>query len=299
MKKLIYALISKWFLSGCSDYNSLDVRRSCRTKEQGKKAFNALNVPNAKSTLFYSPLTAFSFVKEHSFPVVVKPNIGGFSRGAHFPIENNWQLLFACITVKIWWPRSIIEQYLSGNNYRIVTIKDGVMSIIQRYPPFVIGNGVSTISTLIDKENKIRTTMNLLPVMSHIPKNWAIKAYLHSQKLNLSSILEKDQQIFLHNKISLKLGSVVQIIDREQLTENNLKLLQSILYHFDANILGIDVICEQDLSVDFKKQNCIFLEVNSRPYLAMHDVPRYGSKEDLSPYYEKLEPYRITTQNTF
>ncbi len=299
MKKVIYSLISKWFLSGCSDYNSLSVRRSCRTKEQGKKAFNQLGVPSAKSALFYFPIGAFSFVKKYGFPVVIKPNIGGFSRGAHFPIENYWQLLRASFMVKIWWPRSIIEQYLSGNNFRIVTVKDDVMSIIQRYPPFVIGNGLDNISSLIDQENIIRTQMKLAPTISHIPKNIAIKNHLKSQNLSLSSIVTKDQKIFLHHKIALKLGSIVEIVDKSTLTKNNHKILQKILNHFDANILGIDVICEQDLSVDFNQQKCIFLEVNSRPFLAMHDVPRYGEKENLSSYYAQLDQYQTTSKNTY
>ena len=161
MKKFIYSIIAKKFLNGCSDYNSLNVRRSIRTKEQSKLTFKALNIPTAESQMFFFPFAAFSFVKEHGFPVCVKPDVSGYSRGSHFPIENYKQLLKACLMVKIWWPKSIIETYLSGRNYRIVTIDGEVMSIIQRYPPSVTGNGTDTISTLIDAENKIRIEMEL------------------------------------------------------------------------------------------------------------------------------------------
>lgn len=299
MKKFIYKYLSKWFLSGCSHYNSLEVRKKCRSKAQAKIAFKTLNIPSAKSQLFYSPTTAFSFVRQYGFPVVVKPNISGFSRGAHFPITNYWQLFKASILVKVWWPRSIIEQYLSGHNYRIVVIKGDIMSIVRRYPPFVIGNGYDNIDTLIDKENLIRTRMELLPVMSYIPKNSSINRHLKQQKLNLMSIVAKDKRIELHHKIALKLGSIVEIIDKKQLTANNQAMLFDILANFNANILGIDVISEQELSTDFNEQTCIFLEVNSRPFLAMHDVPRYGKKEDLSAYYDKLEQYKITQKVSF
>lgn len=300
MKKLIYSFIAKKFLSGCSDYNSLNVRRSVRTKEQGKLVFKELGIPTAKSRMFYLPFGAFSFVKEHGFPVCVKPDVSGYSRGSHFPIENYKQLLKACIMVKIWWPKSIIETYLAGRNYRIVTIKDEVMSIIQRYPPSIVGNGSDNISTLIDEENKIRTEMKLSPTIYQIPKDHkAIAKHLSLSNLDLTSIPNKDEQVFLHHKIALKLGSIVEIIDKTTLTENNFKLLQKILSQVDANILGIDVISEDPISTDFENQNCIFLELNSRPYLRMHDVPRFGEKEDLSPYYKKLDKLNIENQGTY
>lgn len=300
LKKFIYSIIAKKFLNGCSDYNSLDVRRSIRTKEQSKKTFEALNIPTAKARMFYFPFAAFSFVKEHGFPVCVKPDVSGYSRGSHFPIENYKQLLKACIMVKIWWPKSIIETYLSGRNYRIVTIKGEVMSIIQRYPPSVTGNGSDNISTLIDEENAIRTEMKLSPTIYQIPKDHkAIAKHLKLSNRDLNTIPDKDEVVYLHHKIALKLGSIVEVVDKSTLTEKNHEVLQKILSHLDANILGIDVIAEEPISVDFDKQKCIFLELNSRPYLRMHDVPRYGEKEDLSPYYAKLDKLEIENQGTY
>lgn len=299
MKRYIYKLISKYFLSGCSQYNSLSSRRKCRSKQQAKKCFKQLNIPSAKSLLFYNPFSTLFFVKKYGFPVVIKPNIGGFSRGVYFPINNYWQLLSASFLVKIWWHSSIIEQYLAGNNYRIVVLKNDIMAIVRRHPPFVIGNGYDSISTLIDTENLVRQQMGLLPTMANIPKNHPIKQYLRKQQLTLSSIIAKDTQINLHHKIALELGSIVEVIPKEQLTKANCEVLFNITNYFNANILGIDVICEQELNINFSEQKCIFLEVNSRPFLSMHDVPRYGKKEDLSPYYQKLEQYNTNKKDIF
>ena len=37
-----------------------------------------------------------------------------------------------------------------------------------------------------------------------------------------------------------------------------------------------------------KEQEVVFLEVNSRPYLKLHDYPRYGKNQDLKEYYTAL-----------
>jgi cyanophycin synthetase len=299
MKHLLHKFLSRFFLSGCSDYNTLEVRRACRSKAKARASFEENKLPYAQGVSFINPIVAFKFVKKHGFPLVVKPNVGGFSRGAYFPIENKRQLLRACIGVKKWWPVSIVEQYLLGKNYRVVVTKFGIMSILRRYPPFVIGDGIKNIGDLIDEENTTRNEMNLAPVSQGIPKNLAIKSHLKRQKMDFSSVPTAGKKIYLHYKISLNLGSSVEIIDKSILTPANEASLKQSLSYFDANVLGVDVICKQGIEVDFSKQECIFLELNSRPFLLMHDKPRYGKREDLSGFYNKLNQITLTDNEKY
>lgn len=296
---LLHRFISRFFLSGCSDYNPLIVRRACRSKTQARTAFEENNLPYAQGVSFFSPLKAFKFAKKQGFPLAVKPNVGGFSRGAYFPIQGKFELLRASILVKIWWPVSVVERYLLGKNYRVVMTKFGVMSILRRYPPFVVGDGISNISTLIEQENLLRKKMNLTPVSQYIPKNWTIKKHLKQQGMSLTFVPDMGKKVYLHHTIALKLGSSVEVVEKHHLSANNLKDLAKIVSFFDANILGIDMICKRSLAVDFSQQECIFLELNSRPFLAMHDKPRYGKSEDLSAIYQQLKQIKITDNEKY
>ena len=47
MNALIYAWISEKYMDGCSNYNSLQVRKSCRSKAQGRAVFADNDVPHA------------------------------------------------------------------------------------------------------------------------------------------------------------------------------------------------------------------------------------------------------------
>ena len=299
MTKPVHWFISRFFLPDCSDYNPLSVRRACRSKRQARSAFKANHLPYAKGRVFFNPAKAFAFVKSAGFPVVVKPNVGGFSRGAYFPIHSKTALLKAVLGVKKYWPVSVVEQYLSGKNYRIVITKFGVMSVLRRYPPFVIGDGVQTISALIDVENALRRDRQLMPVTRLIPKNSAIKKHLKQQNKSLATVLDAGHKVELHHKIALKLGASVEVLDKRVLNQNNSKKLKQILDFFDANILGIDVICQQGLEIDFEAQNCIFLELNARPFLKMHDKPRYGKAEELSHFYQQLDALHITDNEKY
>lgn len=299
LKKNLYSWIDRLFLHGCSSYNSLAVRKSCRSKAQARDVFAASHIPHAKGVIFFNPWKAHKFARQHGFPLVIKPNVSGFSRGSHFPINNLRELWKAALMVKIWWPVSVVEEYLLGKNYRVLVGNHTIISVIRRYPAFVMGDGISDISALIDKENQLRKEMALYPVIHPIPKNRQIRRYLKKQGLILASIPDKDQQVILFNRISLAPGGVVETIAVDKLPAVNQSLFLDILKRFDANILGIDVIMEQGIEKPYNIQKCIFLEVNSRPFTAMHDVPRYGKVEDLSAHFQRLDALEIEQQDIF
>lgn len=257
------------------------------------------DIPHAKGTLFLNPWTAHKFAKEHGFPLCIKPDVSGFSRGSHFPINNFRELWRAALWVKVWWPNSVVEQYLSGANYRVLATPDTMVSVIRRYPPFVDGNGRDNISTLIDNENTIRESMGLRPTIYPIVKSAETIAYLAKQGLNLESIPENGERIYTFNRVALAPGGVVEVIDQNTIPQANRELFLKVIKVFDAKLFGIDVIFEKGIETDFREQRCIFLEVNSRPYTRMHSVPRYGEVEDLDGFYSKMDTLEISDADTF
>lgn len=299
LKARLYRWISSKYMDGCSNYNSLAVRRSCRSKAQARAVFSKHEVPHAQGRIFLSPMTAIAFAREHGFPLVVKPNVSGFSRGSHFPINNYRELWKAILMVKVWWPTSVIEQYLLGKNYRVLATPDSLASVIQRYPPFIDGDGHSTIGELIDEENRVRESMGLYPVIHPIEKNRQTLQYLKRQGYSLDSIPAKAVRVSTFNRVALAPGGVVETIDQQSITPKNAALFKNVVEMFDANLLGIDVIFEKGIDVDYDQQKCIFLEVNSRPYIKMHHVPRYGEPDDLSGFFERMDDLVIADTDIF
>jgi cyanophycin synthetase len=299
LKRLIYGWVDRKFLGGCSSYNSLAVRKSCRSKLQARTVFAANGVPHAAGTTFFFPWTAFLFAREHGFPLVIKPNVSGFSRGSYFPITCYSELLKAALMVKVWWPVSVVEKYLLGRNYRVTVVAGEIMSVIRRYPPFVDGDGRNSIDTLIDRENARREEMGLFPVIHPIPKDGRVIGYLKKSRRTLTTVPADGERVYLFNRVALAPGGVVEIINKESMHPENRLMFERILDMFGANILGIDAIFEEGIEKDYREQKCILLEVNSRPYLKMHEVPRYGEKEDLTFYYERLNSLNIAEADIF
>ena len=298
-KAWLYAWLSEKYMHGCSNYNTVEVRRGCRSKAQGRAVFEKNNVPHARGMIFFWPWTAVRFAKEHGFPLVIKPNVSGYSRGSYFPIETMGELYRAIFWAKVWWPTTVIEQFLLGSNYRVLTRDTGLVSVIRRYSPFVIGNGKDTIDTLIDEENRVRKEMNLHPTIFPIAKSDKVVAHLKNHKKSLQTVPEKDEHVELFHRVALSPGGVVEIIDQTTIPDANTRLFKEVVKMFGANVLGIDVIFEKGIEVSWKDQKCIFIEVNSRPYMKMHYYPRYGEVEDLSGSLAELDKLDIGDKDIF
>jgi len=299
LKTLIYKWISQKYMAGCSNYNSLQVRKASRSKKQARAMFNQHDFPHAKGDVFLSPWSAHKFAKKHGFPICIKPNVSGFSRGSHFPITNFKELWRAALWVKVWWPTSIVEQYLEGANYRVLATQEGMVSVIRRYPPFVDGNGSDTIEQLIDAENAIREEMGLYPTIYPMSKSQASIDYLKKQGLTMESVVPEGERVYTFNRVALAPGGIVETIDQSTIPEVNRQLFMAVTKAFDAKLFGIDVIFEKGIEFDYREQNCILLEVNSRPYTRMHDFPRYGKKENLDAFYEEMDALTVADSETF
>jgi len=141
--------------------------------------------------------------------------------------------------------------------------------------------------------------MNLHPTIYPIKKSPDVVRYLSKQKLTLDSIPSLDERVYLFNRVALAPGGVVETIDQSTIPELNKELFQNVVEYFDASLFGIDVIMEHGIEQEYTSQKCIFLEVNSRPYTRMHEKPRYGTVEDLKPFYEKMDNLAVADTNTF
>lgn len=299
LKQLIYAWVSRKYLAGCSNYNSLAVRRGCRTKLQGRIVFAKNRIPHAPGRVFFWPREARKFAREQGFPLVIKPNVSGFSRGSYFPINSMGEMYKAIFWAKFWWPTTVVEGYLLGANYRVLSCRDSITSVIRRYPPTVRGNGIDSIETLIDAENRIRADMKLHPVMYPIQKSGKLLKHLARQGMTFASIPEKGRLVELFHRVALATGGVVETIDKSLVHEKNRQLFMKVVDLFDANLLGIDAIFEKGIGIPYTEQKCILLEVNSRPYIKMHHYPRWGEREDFSSALSRLDKLVIEDGDTY
>src|SRR5699024_4895369 len=106
-----------------------------------------------------------SLASELTYPVVMKPISENAGKGVFSNIINEKMLLetFNYLTNELGYEEVLLEEFIEGDEHRILTVGNKVVGIVKRVPANVVGNGVDTIRQLIREKNKSK---KLNPVIS-------------------------------------------------------------------------------------------------------------------------------------
>ena len=170
--------------------------------------------------------------------IVIKPT--NETRGNGIYIKKRYEL-----PIKL--PHNYLaEEYVEGNNYRIVIYKGDIIGIISRIPAFVIGDGIHTIKELIDKKNLNRCCKTKLFCND--------KCIKHS-----NIILEKDKKFFINNVSNYAKGGTIYIFDLSNVHKDIFNLCKNIYNKINVNLFGIDFICP-NINNSLSEQKCAINE---------------------------------------
>ena len=151
----------------------------------------------------------------------------------------------------------IIEEQIAGNDYRITVFKDEILGIIKRNNPAVIGDGSSSLKSLINKHKHSK----------YKPHNIDNQLLL-KQNVNMNTIIPNNKKIILSTINNFHNGATISNIPLNTVHRDNLQMFKRVNKLLDKNISGIDFI-SNNLSIPFYQQGAI-IEVNSRPDIVIH-----------------------------
>jgi len=132
-------------------------------------------------------------------PVIVKPRLGSRGRHTTTNINNLEDLKKAFHSAKMLSKFVVIEEHLLGSVYRGTIVDGEVVGILEGMPPRVVGDGVSSIKELILNKNNNKKE----PIKDVIVNEYLIE-FLKRQNLTLQSVLDKNIEIDLLEKLSYK-----------------------------------------------------------------------------------------------
>ncbi len=238
--------------------------------------------PVPLGSLFISPKAGLRYGCKLGFPLVVKPRDGSLSKHVSININNKSELIRAIDIVKKYKNFYIVEEYIPGDVFRISIINDNIFAALRK-PAVVIGDGKNTIKQLVDKKNNnsLRGEIGQKNKTIHkIDIDKSTLELLEKQNYTINTILKKDEQAKLKEKVNLNSGC--DIIDvTNNLNQKNKELFQWLARLLNTDILGIDFICE-DISIPWQLQKSSIIECNSLPYLDMHHYPTKGSPQNVA-----------------
>lgn len=236
-------------------------------------------VPNGGEFTDVESAASFALMYEKDF--VVKPKSTNFGLGISIFRDNIIKDdVISAIELAFSHDNTVlIEEFITGEEYRFLVIDDKVVGILNRVPANVIGDGVSTIEELVSEKNKdsLRGIGYVSP-LEKINIDEAAQLFLHAQNLTKDSVIEEGTQVFLRENSNISTGG--DSIDYTDEVDDFFKQIAiDATRTVDVTFCGVDIMIE-DIKDSSSKYGII--ELNFNPAIHIHSHPYKGVERNIA-----------------
>jgi cyanophycin synthetase len=214
---------------------------------------------------------AYRFMTAQDGPVVTKPSNGAGGVGVTTSIQTRSGLIrglaeaYACSFGEL-----MVERHVEGRHYRVTILEDEILSIIERHPARVTGDGRSSIRTLINNANSLAGQPGNQQIRL-IPLDRETDRCLREQSQTLASVPTEGGIIYLRTVCNADQGG--EITDVNTPVHNDyLELARSAARAVGAKLAGVDLIA-LNIGVAIEPGSCWINEVNTTPALYIVEAP--------------------------
>lgn len=217
-------------------------------------------------------------------PLVLKPAKGSHGKGVEmelFDFNECLEKIRLYFKNPLYPGLLILEEMFVGHEYRIMATQEKVLAIMERIPAHIIGDGVHTVSELIEVENTKPLRNISQHLYPHIMLDHNSVALLKDQDLTEKSVPKKDQLVRLQKVSNIMAGGVA--VDRTDDAHPSVKqiAIDAVRAIPGLSWSGIDFMCK-DLSQPQSVETYTIIEMNSAPEFAMHDLPMQGKSREVT-----------------
>jgi D-alanine-D-alanine ligase-like ATP-grasp enzyme/acylphosphatase len=270
-------LIFKWSRSPRSSAVSLAM---CTHKEATRMRLRraGVPVPRGRTFGFGDFATAEAFAERIGYPVVVKPAMGVRGIGVVANIRDAEELRAAfdqLVRSRLGKDDFIVEQHITGRDYRIVVVGDEVIAAILREPAAVEGDGEHTVAELMANKNAFRRRNPHLWGRP-IKHGDAARYQLERAGLRITSVPGRGRLVLLSNSCSLSQGGEsIDVLDELHPSIRE-ACVQAVRAVPGLWFCGIDFLVE-DHARPLSEQRAGICELNAHAAIGNCEYPLYGT----------------------
>ena len=275
----------EWILDRDSSITPYSVSIICGDKYITKKILeeNKISVPIGEKFLSNEWELSVLYARKIGFPVVVKPVFGSHGDNIYMDIESENELkdIVQNVFAKTLKTSFIIEKQFDGKEYRVFLTKEGKYAVLHREPAHVIGDGVHSISELIEIENEKRKER--VNCLCPIAVDEITECYMNKNNISMEDIPKENQKVYLrHNSNVAKGGLCIDFTDKihSSVIENCKKILD---IFSGLSYVGIDYM-SKDITNNQTPDMYNIVEVNTVPGIHMHMKPSEGKPRNVAKY---------------
>jgi len=195
--------------------------------------------------------------------VVVKPARGEQGRGIAVGIDDLDAAMAAVERARAHCDRVLVEACVQGEDLRLVVIDYKVVAAALRRPARIVGDGQSSVRTLIERQSRRRAAAT--GGESKIPLDAETERCLGGAGLKLDDVPDKGAEVQVRRTANLHTGGTIHDVTDEvhpELVAAAVRAARAI----DIPVTGIDFIVRSPRAAHYA-----FIEANERPGLANHE----------------------------
>ena len=239
-----------------------------------------IRVPQGKEfTSFEEAITSINeFIDK---PIVVKPKSTNFGLGISiFPNGSNEGNIIKALTIAFKNDNTVlVEEFISGKEYRFLVINNKVVGVLHRVPANVIGDGERTITQLVEIKNQdtLRGYHYRTP-LEKIKLEENAELFLKQKNKNFNYVPKKDEVVYLRENSNISTGG--DSIDyTDDMPEKFKNIAIEAAKAVGAKICGVDMMIE-DYSNE--ESNYAIIELNFNPAIHIHSYPYKGKERKIA-----------------
>lgn len=259
-------------------------------KELTKQILAAHFVPTPKGVTIHSKEELEEAIKHLGFPLVIKPLNSNHGQGVTTNVTHLQKAYAGFELAKKYADELIVERFINGDDFRFLVVNYKLVAVAKRTPALVVGDGVSSIEELIKQANEDPNRGEAHEkILTRIKIDESTFAILRQNNLNLSSILPKEQILYLKETANLSAGgTAIDVTD--EVHPFNVFLAERVARLVNLDICGIDIVAK-DITKPINEHSGAVIEVNAGPGLRMHLAPNAGKPRNVAePIMEMLYP---------
>ena len=245
-----------------SDMTSAVAMSRCDDKRVAQRLLKKAGVAVPENQLAGDDESNQAFLSRHD-AVVVKPVRGEQGNGVSVGISDEDELRSAIALAQKYDDEVMLEEFMPGEDLRIIVIDGEVVAAAVRRPASITGNGTDTVETLIAKQSRRRAAAT--DGESRIPVDAETERCLAKAGLTMESVPEEGRVVQVRDTANLHTGGTLHdVTDRLHAELANAAVLAA--RTLDIPVVGLDLIVDAPDQPGYR-----VIEANERPGLANHE----------------------------
>lgn len=252
-------------------------------KDATKKLLGSMGVPVPRGYQIVDEDELERVVERLGFPLAIKPLDANHGKGITVGLGTLEEARAAFPIAKKYSRYVIVEQSLTGQDFRALVVNNRLIAVAERIPAHVVGDGEHMIRELIDITNlDPRRGYGHENVLTQIDVDAQTESLLAARGYTLDTVLGKGETFRLKTTANISTGGTA--IDRtDEVHPFNVSLFERIARIIGLDVAGIDVVAP-DLSTPLTENGGGIIEVNAAPGFRMHLAPSEGLARNVAEH---------------